>query len=79
MPAVIRYRPDATVRSTSPNKEPTYLVFHMPREELEAKVYKRLNVRVLELIDESSGSRIEPEGNRVPLTHSKDVIAALIP
>lgn len=30
-------------------------MFHMPREELEVKVHKRLKVRVLELIDESSG------------------------
>ena len=34
-------------------------------------------MRVLELIDTDSGSRIELEGNRVPLTHSKDVIEAL--
>jgi hypothetical protein len=34
-------------------------------------------VRVLELLDEASGSRIELEGSRVPLTHSKDVIEAL--
>ncbi len=33
-----------------------------------------MNVRVLELIDEGSGSRIELEGNRLPVTHSKDVI-----
>ena len=33
-----------------------------------------VNVRVLELIDDSTGSRIELEGNRLPLTHSKDVI-----
>jgi len=32
---------------------------------------------VLELIHPESGSRIELEGNRVPLTHSKDVIEAL--
>jgi hypothetical protein len=36
-----------------------------------------MNVRVLELIDEASGSKIELEGNRVPLTHSKDVIETL--
>ena len=29
------------------------------------------------LIDTASGSRIELEGNRLPLTHSKDVIDAL--
>jgi hypothetical protein len=37
-----------------------------------------VNVRVLELIDEASGGRVELEGNRVPMTHSKDVIAALV-
>jgi hypothetical protein len=36
-----------------------------------------VNVRVLELIDNSSDSRIELEGNRLPLTHSKDVIHIL--
>ena len=49
----------------------------MPREGLEAKVHQRVNVRVLELIETDSGSRIELEGNRIPLTHSKDVIHAL--
>jgi hypothetical protein len=33
--------------------------------------------RVLELIDSASGSRIGLEGNRLPITHSKDVIAEL--
>jgi hypothetical protein len=53
------------------------LVFRVPREGLEAKVHQRLNVRVLELIDAASGSRIELEGNRLPITHSKDVIEEL--
>ncbi len=53
------------------------LVFRVPREGLEVKVHQRVNVRVLELIDSASGSRIELEGNRIPLTHSKDVIDAL--
>jgi len=66
------------LQSTSRNKEPTDLVFHLPREGTEVKVHKRVNVRILELIDEGSGSRIELEGNRVPLTHSKDVVAALV-
>jgi hypothetical protein len=57
--------------------EPTALVFQVPRAGLTAKVHQRVNVRVLELIDTDSGSRIELEGNRVPLTHSKDVIDAL--
>lgn len=57
--------------------EPTALAFQVPRAGLTVKVHPRVNVRVLELIDEASGSRIELEGNRVPLTHSKDVIQAL--
>jgi hypothetical protein len=36
-----------------------------------------VNVRVLELIDKATGSRIELEGNRLPVTHSKDVIQEL--
>ena len=58
--------------------EPTALVFQLPRHELEVKVHARVNVRVLELIDTATGSRIELEGNRIPLTHSKDVIHDLI-
>lgn len=57
--------------------EPSDLVFQVPRAGLTAKVHQRVNVRVLELIDTASGSRIELEGNRLPLTHSKDVIDAL--
>ena len=66
------------LQSKSRNKEPEDLVFNMPREGTEVKVHKRVNVRVLELIDEASGGRVELEGNRVPMTHSKDVIAALV-
>jgi hypothetical protein len=40
-------------------------------------VHQRVNVRILELIDSTTGSRIELEGNRIPVTHSKDVITAL--
>jgi hypothetical protein len=61
----------------SRRKEPGELVFQVPRGELEVKVHKRVNVRVLELINHESGSKIELEGNRVPVTHSKDVIEAL--
>jgi hypothetical protein len=59
------------------HSEPSDLVFQVPRAGLTAKVHQRVNVRVLELIDTASGSRIELEGNRLPLTHSKDVIDAL--
>jgi hypothetical protein len=56
---------------------PTELAFQVPRASLSAKVHQRVNVRVLELIDDASGSKIELEGNRLPVTHSKDVIEAL--
>ena len=59
------------------HSEPTGLAFQVPRAGLTAKVHQRVNVRVLELIDDESGSRIELEGNRLPVTHSKDVIQAL--
>ena len=59
------------------SKEPTELVFETPREGLEAKVHQRVNVRVLELIHADSGSTIELEGNRLPITHTKDVIDEL--
>ena len=53
------------------------LAFRVPRATLTTEVHQRVNVRVLELIDTSSGSRIELEGNRIPVTHSKDVIDIL--
>ncbi len=59
------------------HSEPTALVFQVPRTGLSVKVHQRVNVRVLELIDDASSSRIELEGNRLPVTHSKDVIDTL--
>jgi hypothetical protein len=59
------------------HSEPSDLAFQVPRSGLSAKVHQRVNVRVLELIDEQSGSRIELEGNRLPVTHAKDVIEVL--
>jgi hypothetical protein len=59
------------------HSEPTALAFQVPRASVTATVHQRMNVRVLELIDDASGSRIELEGNRLPVTHSKDVIEAL--
>jgi hypothetical protein len=61
----------------SRRKEPTDLAFQVPRDGLSVKVHQRANVRVLELIDDASGSKIELEGNRLPITHSKDVIDVL--
>ena len=59
------------------HSEPTALAFQLPRARLSAQVHQRVNVRILELVDESSGSRISLEGNRLPVTHSKDVIEEL--
>jgi hypothetical protein len=61
----------------SRSKEPGALIFKAERAGLEVKVHQRVNVRVLELIHPDTGSRIELEGSRIPLAHSKDVIEAL--
>jgi hypothetical protein len=61
----------------SRSKTPGALVFAAQRADLEVKVHQRVNVRVLELIHPESGSRIELEGSRVPVAHTKDVITAL--
>ena len=53
------------------------LVFGVPRDRIDVKVHQRVNVRILELVDSSTGATIQLEGNRIPLTHSKDVIDAL--
>jgi hypothetical protein len=69
---------ETTVYGFAGNRaHPQALAFRVPREGLEAKVHQRVNVRVLELIETDSGSRIELEGMRLPITHSKDVIEEL--
>jgi hypothetical protein len=57
--------------------EPHDLLFAVPRSALEIKVHGRVNVRTLELINEETGSKIELEGNRLPITHSHDLIRYL--
>jgi len=52
------------------------LVFTVPREGLEVNVHQRIDVKVLELVG-PDGAKVELEGNRLPLTHSKDVFEAL--
>jgi hypothetical protein len=59
------------------HSEPRGIVFGLPRSSVEVKVHQRVNVRILELIDKQSGDKIELEGNRLPITHSGDVIKAL--
>ena len=69
---------ETTVYGFAGNRaHPQALAFRVPRDGLEAKVHQRVNVRVLELIETDSGSRIELEGMRLPITHSKDVIEEL--
>lgn len=53
------------------------IVFRVLRSNLQVEVHRRVNVRILELVESTTGSRIELEGNRLPVTHSKDVIDAL--
>jgi hypothetical protein len=57
--------------------DPRGLVFDLRREDLQTKVHQRVNVRILELIDTASGDSVQLEGNRLPMTHSGDVIKAL--
>ena len=40
-------------------------------------MHGRVNVRTLELVRPETGSRIELEGNRLPITHSNDLIKYL--
>lgn len=61
----------------SRHQAPDRLVFAVARAGLRAVEHPRGAVRVLELIHDDSGSAIELEGSRVPVTHSKDVIAVL--
>jgi hypothetical protein len=64
-------------RSRTRRQEPHDLLFQVPRARLSVNVHQRVNVRAIELVDEETGSRIELEGNRLPITHSKDVIDLL--
>jgi hypothetical protein len=64
-------------RMRSRRAEPHDLVFQVPRAGLDVKVHGRVNVRVLELVDHRTGSKIELEGNRLPITHSHDLIKFL--
>jgi hypothetical protein len=58
-------------------RRPTGLVFRVPRERLTSKVHQRVNVRVLELVDDATGASVELEGSRVPTLHTGDVLKAL--
>jgi hypothetical protein len=58
-------------------REPTDLVFRLPRSQLDVRVQRRLNVRVVELHDRATGARVELEGARMPGFHVRDVLHAL--
>lgn len=57
---------------------PHSVVFAVARADIRAVEHQRGMVRVLELAHDDSGSTIELEGSRVPLTHSKDVVDLLV-
>ena len=63
--------------SAEPEQATEDLLFTVARAGLDVEVHQRVGVRVLELSDKKSGSRIELEGYRNPLTYSKRVIDAL--
>jgi hypothetical protein len=56
---------------------PDELLFQVARQGLEINVNGRVNVRTLELVEPKTGARIELEGNRLPITHSNDLIKYL--
>ena len=58
-------------------REPTDLVFRLPRSQLDVRVHQRVNVRVVELFDRATGARVELEGARMPGFHVGDVLHAL--
>jgi hypothetical protein len=57
--------------------EPDDLLFQIARNRLQITVHNRVNVHVLELVDAETGHKIELEGNRLPITHSSDLIKYL--
>jgi hypothetical protein len=65
------------MHARSRRQAPDRIVFAVSRKGLTAKVHQRVNVRVLELIEDATGVRIELEGSRLPITHSKDVMDVL--
>ena len=58
-------------------RRPTRLLFRIARDRLTSRVHQRVNVRVLELVDDATGASVELEGSRVPTLHTGDVLKAL--
>lgn len=48
-----------------------------PRGSIECKVHQRVNVKVVELLDHTTGATVELEGSRIPRYHVGDVLDAL--
>jgi hypothetical protein len=61
----------------SRRRAPGRLVFRLPRPDLDVSVGQRANVRTLTLTSPQTQTIVELEGMRLPITHSKSVIAAL--
>ena len=64
------------MQTKSRRKEPHTILFAIPRERLTANVHQRVQVRVLEHVEED-GTKLELEGSRLPITHSKDILEIL--
>lgn len=62
---------------TDGRRRPTRPIFRFARSELETKVHQRVNVRILELVDDATGASVQLEGSRVPTLHTGDVFKAL--
>jgi hypothetical protein len=58
-------------------RRPTEVVFNVARAGLTTKVHQRVNVRILELVDDATGASVQLEGSRVPTLHTGDVFKAL--
>jgi hypothetical protein len=58
-------------------RRPKEVLFELPRERLTSKVHQRVNVRILELVDNTTGASVQLEGSRVPTLHTGDVFKVL--
>jgi hypothetical protein len=58
-------------------REPTDLIFQLPRSQLDVRVHQRVNVRVVELIDRATGAKVELEGARMPGFHIGEFLDAI--
>jgi hypothetical protein len=65
------------VGKRDPRLKPVRVLGTLDRVSLQVKVHQRVNVKVVELIDESTGAKVELEGSRIPTLHVGDVLSVL--